>query len=157
MLDIGGWEIFVILAIALIVVGPKDLPVLIRNVGRWIGKARGLARDFQSGIDEAARQADLEDVRKAADVSGVLKDEARKIDTEIRSSQSESPSRPAPASAAARNGTPASQPGAPRPAERDAAPRNGTAASARRSGEYESHADDDDDLLADFQRGVRRS
>ena len=62
MLDIGFMEILVIGAIALIVVGPKDLPGLLRTVGQYAGKARAMARDFQRTMDEAAREADLGDV-----------------------------------------------------------------------------------------------
>ena len=65
MFDIGGWELLVIGSLALIIVGPKDLPRMIRNVGQWVGKARGLAREFQSGMEQAAREADLDDVAKA--------------------------------------------------------------------------------------------
>ena len=57
MFDIGGWELLVLAALALIIVGPKDLPSLVRNVGRWVAKARGLAREFQQGMEEAARDA----------------------------------------------------------------------------------------------------
>ena len=62
MLDIGFMEILVIGAIALIVVGPKDLPGLLRTVGQYAGKARAMARDFQRTMDDAAREADLGDV-----------------------------------------------------------------------------------------------
>ena len=62
MLDIGWTELLVIGALALIVVGPKDLPGMLRNVGRFVAKARGMARDFQSAMDDAARQADLSEV-----------------------------------------------------------------------------------------------
>ena len=59
MFDIGGMELLVIGAVALIVVGPKELPRLVRSVGQWVGRAKSLARDFQSGMEDAARQADL--------------------------------------------------------------------------------------------------
>lgn len=62
MLDIGFMEIFVIGALALIVVGPKDLPGLLRTVGQFVAKARGMAREFQSTMEDAAREADLGDV-----------------------------------------------------------------------------------------------
>lgn len=63
MLDIGFMEILVIGAIALIVVGPKELPGLLRTVGQYAGKARGMAREFQRTMDEAAREADLGEVK----------------------------------------------------------------------------------------------
>jgi sec-independent protein translocase protein TatB len=53
--------------IALIIIGPKDLPRIMRWVGGWVGKARGMARQFQRSIDDLAREADLEDVKKSVD------------------------------------------------------------------------------------------
>jgi sec-independent protein translocase protein TatB len=63
LLDIGWSEMAVILLVALIVIGPKDLPVLARNLGRWVGKARGMAREFQSSLEAMAREAELDKVR----------------------------------------------------------------------------------------------
>lgn len=51
--DIGWIEILVVAVMAIIVVGPKDLPRMMRIVGQWVGKARGLAREFQKSIDES--------------------------------------------------------------------------------------------------------
>ncbi len=51
--------------VALIVIGPKDLPQAMRSATKWIRKARSLAREFQSGVDDMVREADLEDTRKA--------------------------------------------------------------------------------------------
>lgn len=60
-----GWaEIFFIMGVAIVVVGPKDLPRLMRNLGRFMGKARGIAREFQQSFEDIAREADLEDLRK---------------------------------------------------------------------------------------------
>lgn len=70
MLDIGWQELLVIGALALIVVGPKDLPSLLRSVGQWVGKVRGMARDFQRTMNDAARETemsafkDLQDIKK---------------------------------------------------------------------------------------------
>lgn len=65
MLDIGWTELLVIGVIALLVVGPKDLPRVLRYIGYWMGKARSMAREFQKAIDQYAKEADLEDVKKA--------------------------------------------------------------------------------------------
>jgi sec-independent protein translocase protein TatB len=65
MLDLGWTELLVIGAIALLVVGPRDLPRVLRYVGYWTGKARSMAREFQKAIDQYAKEADLEDVKKA--------------------------------------------------------------------------------------------
>jgi sec-independent protein translocase protein TatB len=62
--DIGGTELLVIAAVALIVVGPKDLPVLLRKLGQFIGKLRGMANEFRTSFDEMARQSELDDLRK---------------------------------------------------------------------------------------------
>jgi sec-independent protein translocase protein TatB len=62
--DIGGTELLVIAAVALIVVGPKDLPVLLRKLGQFIGKIRGMANEFRASFDEMARQSELDELRK---------------------------------------------------------------------------------------------
>lgn len=64
MFDIGLPEMAVIAILALIVVGPKDLPKTIKMVTSWVRKARMMARDFQSGVDDMVREADLDDVKK---------------------------------------------------------------------------------------------
>lgn len=64
MFDLGWTELLVIGVVALIVVGPKDLPVLFRNVGRFVGKARGMAREFSSAMNEAADQAGVNEIKK---------------------------------------------------------------------------------------------
>lgn len=61
MLDIGWSELVVIGGLALIVVGPKDLPGMLRNVGRMVAKARGMAREFQGAMEDAAREADVKE------------------------------------------------------------------------------------------------
>lgn len=61
---IGGLEILVIALLALIVVGPKDLPLMLRKVGRAMAKARAMANEFRSSFDEMARQSELDELRK---------------------------------------------------------------------------------------------
>ncbi|WP_436358040.1 Sec-independent protein translocase protein TatB [Brevundimonas sp. CEF1] len=61
---IGGFEILVIGLVALLVVGPKDLPMLMRKVGQFVAKARGMANEFRASFDEMARQSELDDLRK---------------------------------------------------------------------------------------------
>ncbi len=65
--EVGATELLVIAAIALIVVGPKDLPVLMRKVGRWIAHMRGMAAEFRASFDELARQSELEELRREVD------------------------------------------------------------------------------------------
>lgn len=67
MFDIGWQEIIILLLIALIVVGPKDLPRIVRTAGQWMGKARGYARDFQRTIEEAADVTEIDAVKKEID------------------------------------------------------------------------------------------
>ena len=64
MFDLGWTELLVIGVVALIVVGPKDLPVLFRNVGRWVGRIRGMARDFSRAMNDAADDAGVSDIQK---------------------------------------------------------------------------------------------
>lgn len=61
---IGGFELVVIGLVALLVVGPKDLPVLMRRVGQMVAKARAMANEFRSSFDEMARQSELDELRK---------------------------------------------------------------------------------------------
>jgi sec-independent protein translocase protein TatB len=70
MLDIGWSEMMVILVVALIVIGPKDLPRVARNVGRWVGKARAMARDFQNQLEDMAREAELDKVKQEIEKAG---------------------------------------------------------------------------------------
>ncbi|MEE8499369.1 MAG: Sec-independent protein translocase protein TatB [Kiloniellales bacterium] len=69
MFDIGWSEMAVIAFIALIVIGPKELPNAMRAMAKWTRKARSLARDFQSGIDDLVREADLDEARKTFDAT----------------------------------------------------------------------------------------
>lgn len=62
--DIGGTELLVIAAVALIVVGPKDLPVLLRKVGQFVARMRAMANEFRASFDEMARQSELDELRK---------------------------------------------------------------------------------------------
>mmetsp|Transcript_23671 Transcript_23671/g.42162 ORF Transcript_23671/g.42162 Transcript_23671/m.42162 type:complete len:156 (-) Transcript_23671:279-746(-) len=64
MLDLGWTELLVIGVVALIVVGPKDLPVLFRNVGKFVGKAKGMAREFSSAMNQAADDVGVKDIQK---------------------------------------------------------------------------------------------
>ncbi len=75
MLDIGWSELLLVGVLALLVVGPRELPRLLRTVGRWAGKARGLAREFQRTMDDVAREADLKEL---ADAKAVM-DDVRKV------------------------------------------------------------------------------
>lgn len=62
--EIGGLELLVIAAVALIVVGPKDLPIMLRKLGQFTAKIRGMANEFRASFDEMARQSELDELRK---------------------------------------------------------------------------------------------
>lgn len=64
MFDIGWQELFIVAIIGILVIGPKDLPKAIRTVTFYLRKARGLAREFQSGLDDVVREAELDDLKK---------------------------------------------------------------------------------------------
>ena len=65
MFDIFSWQhILTLLVVALVVVGPKDLPRLMNIAGKWAGKARAMANEFRKSFDEMARQAELDELRK---------------------------------------------------------------------------------------------
>ncbi len=62
--SLGFNEIIILGVLALIVVGPKDLPLLFRKLGRWTAKLRGMAQEFRTGFDELARQAELDELKR---------------------------------------------------------------------------------------------
>ncbi len=64
MLDLGWSELLLVAIAALIVVGPKDLPRMLRTLGQYAAKAKGVAREFQRSMDEAARQADIDELHQ---------------------------------------------------------------------------------------------
>ena len=64
MFDIAPTELLIVALVALVVIGPKDLPKVMRTVGHWVGRARGMARHFRSGIDTMIREAELEEMEK---------------------------------------------------------------------------------------------
>lgn len=64
MFGVGGLEILIVGVIALLVVGPKELPGLMRIIGRFVGKVRAYARHFTQGIDNIVREAELEEMEK---------------------------------------------------------------------------------------------
>ena len=64
MFDVAPSELLLVAVVALVVIGPKDLPRVMRVVGQWVGRARGMARHFRTGIDEMIRQSELEEMEK---------------------------------------------------------------------------------------------
>lgn len=62
--SLGFNEIVILAVLALVVIGPKDLPLLLRKLGRWTAKLRGMAQEFRTGFDELARQAELDELKR---------------------------------------------------------------------------------------------
>lgn len=105
MLDIGWSEMAVIAILALIVIGPKDLPRVMRTMGHWVRKARSVSREFQSSVDEMMREAELDDAKKAIqsaksmsidraiedtiDPTGTVKEEVKAVETAARADASD--------------------------------------------------------------------
>ncbi|WP_298301642.1 Sec-independent protein translocase protein TatB [uncultured Erythrobacter sp.] len=87
MFDIGAAELLVIIIIAVLVIGPKDMPLAMRHAGRWIGKVRRVSSHFRTGIDAMVREAELEDMEKKwkAQNEEIMKRSA----TEVESSKDE--------------------------------------------------------------------
>lgn len=65
MFDIGWSEIFVIAVLAIIVIGPKDLPKVMRAAGRFVRKARLMANEFREGLEQMAHEVELDEVKKS--------------------------------------------------------------------------------------------
>ena len=73
---IGFSELLLIGLAALIIVGPKDLPLMMRRIGQFVGKGRAMAREFQDAFEDIARQSELEELRK--EIEGLKRDNAMK-------------------------------------------------------------------------------
>jgi sec-independent protein translocase protein TatB len=87
---IGYTELVVIAVAAIIVIGPKDLPRVLRALGKTMGKLRGMAREFQGHLDDAMREAGLDEVKKdlqslnKIDPMATVKTEAKKQDDDFK-------------------------------------------------------------------------
>ncbi len=64
MFGVDSTELIILAIAALLFIGPKDLPGVMRGIGRWVGKVRGMARHFSSGIEAVIREAELEEMEK---------------------------------------------------------------------------------------------
>ena|SRR6185503_4955861 len=116
MFDLGWGELLVVGAVALIVLGPKELPNALRTITNLTKSARRLAGEFQSGINEIVREAELEDARKAAqsmtkgsiskaiekavDPTGEMKSSVSSLEKDVKQISPVGPIPPAPAMAA---------------------------------------------------------
>ena len=90
MLDVGWPELLMIAAVAIIVVGPKDLPKMLRSLGQWMSKARSMAREFQRGFDEMAKETELAELRKGIEdlkVNNPIAEAKRELEGTIESTK----------------------------------------------------------------------
>jgi sec-independent protein translocase protein TatB len=134
MFDIGWTELVLVAVVAVVVIGPKDLPRAMRFVGQWVGKMKRMSREFQNQFNEALRETELDSVRKdiekitKIDPLGTVRKELTGIETSMRAPAKPSvapavtapvaaaaPATPAPPAASepvASTGAPAPTPGA---------------------------------------------
>lgn len=133
MFDLGWSELLVIGAVALVVLGPKELPNALRTISNLTKTARKLAGEFQSGVNEIVREAELDDARKAAqsigkgsmskaiekvvDPTGELKSSVTGVEKELKETRQISPVGPIPPSPPVAAPTPAPAISAPEPAK----------------------------------------
>jgi sec-independent protein translocase protein TatB len=82
MFDIAWSHLAVIALVALLVIGPKDLPRVLRTLGVWVGKARAVARDFQSSLDQMVREAELDEMKRQVETASNV-NIARQIENSI--------------------------------------------------------------------------
>ncbi len=98
MLDLGWSEILIIGAVALVVIGPKELPNALKTFAYWMKQARKMAREFHSGVDDMIRQAELDDAKKA--VEDARRNISKQIETsvdptgDVKKALSDDPMRP---------------------------------------------------------------
>ena len=64
MFGVDSSELFIIVLVAVVVIGPKELPRVMRTVGHWVGKARGMANQFRSGVNQMVRESEIADLEK---------------------------------------------------------------------------------------------
>jgi len=91
MFDIAPTELLLVAVVALVVIGPKDLPRAMRFVGQWVAKARGVARHFRTGIDEMIRQSELEEMEKkwAAENARIMREHPAPAETDAAAAETD--------------------------------------------------------------------
>lgn len=104
MPGVGFEEMILLVLVAIIVIGPKDLPLMMRKFGRFTGKMRAMAFEFKQGFDELGRQAELEELRKEVadlkkhtgleDLRKDLEDDTRNLESDVRSALTDTAPRP---------------------------------------------------------------
>lgn len=117
MFDIGWSELLILGALALIVVGPKDLPRFLRTAGQAVGKMRGMAREFQKTMNDAARDADLADMKELrglkSDLGSIQSDFRKQVSGVTGMNSSPAKTAPKPEVASSAPAAPVPDPSAP--------------------------------------------
>jgi sec-independent protein translocase protein TatB len=118
MFDIGWTELVLIAVVAVVVIGPKDLPRAMRFVGQWTGKLKRMSREFQNQFNEALRESELDSVKKdieqitKSDPLADVRKESDRINSEIRERLAMKANTPPAATAATGNGAASATPAA---------------------------------------------
>jgi sec-independent protein translocase protein TatB len=97
MFDIGWTELLVIGVVALIAIGPKELPAALRSLGHWMGKIRRMASEFQGQFQEAMREAEVADIQKQIDSMTEGLDPIDSLRKEVDAAIGDNPATPDPA------------------------------------------------------------
>ena len=106
MFDIGASELLLTAIVAIIVIGPKDLPLALRTAGRWIGKIRRVSNHFRTGVETMIREAELEEMeQKWREQNATIMAETPAADPESVPVMQEPPAIPAPKPVAAETAT----------------------------------------------------
>ncbi len=82
MFDIGWTEMAMVAVVALLIIGPRDLPKTLHTIGRWVGRARAVMNDFQRGLDDMVRETELDEMRKQLESAADL-DIGKEIENSI--------------------------------------------------------------------------
>lgn len=124
MPGVGFEEMILLVLVAIVVIGPKDLPLMMRKFGRFTGKMRAMAFEFKQGIDELGRQAELDELRKEVaalkshtgleDIKREFEQDRIDLEKDVNSAMVDPAPAPTPAPALAAAGT-AAHPAAPKP------------------------------------------
>jgi len=107
MFDLGASELLLIMIVAVLVIGPKDMPLALRTAGRWIGKIRRLSGHFRTGLDAMVREAEMEEMEKKWKTQNekIMREDPASLPTEMEPTGA-LPSRPALGSGAAESPAP---------------------------------------------------
>lgn len=83
MFDIGGWEFLLIVVLAIVIIGPKELPGMLRTLSYWIGRARALANEFRAGLDAMVEETGVRDVQQSIrdEVTSAVGDDPAGVNT----------------------------------------------------------------------------